>query len=189
MSLRDVFNSIAPSWARLRTKPLSFVLEFLKDKSGALLVEGCGSGRHSGTASELGFNVLGIDFSPEMVKLALKNDPDGSYLVADVRALPFKDKVFNYSLSIAVIHHLKPEEGLVALRELKRVTNNESLISVWSKEQPRFKDSPKQLMVPWGGELRSYYLYETEEFKELANKVFEKIEEIPDEQNIILRVL
>ncbi|MBD3311917.1 methyltransferase domain-containing protein [archaeon] len=188
MSLREVFNKIAPSWARLRTKPLSFVLEFLKGKSGTILVEGCGSGRHSVTASELGFKVLGIDFSPEMVKIALKQDPEGSYLVADVRALPFKDKVFDYSLSIAVLHHLEPEEGLVALRELKRVTSNESLISVWSKEQPRFKDSPKQLMIPWGTELRFYYLYESEEFKRLAGKVFEKVKEVPDEQNIILRV-
>jgi len=186
MGMRQVFDRIAPSWSARRTKPVSFVTHFLKSRSGSLLVEGCGSGRHSGFASRHGFNVVGFDFSVGMIKLARVNDPAGFYLVADVRALPFKDSVFDHSLSVAVLHHLKPGEGVKALKELKRVTKGESLISVWSKEQPRFKDSPKEVMVPWDKEQRFYYLYETKEFRELVSKFFKNISEVPDEQNIVL---
>lgn len=163
---------------------MPFVIDFLEGKNGSLLVEGCGSGRHSSLASELGFKVIGFDFSLEMIKLAREADPEGFYLVADARALPFKDEVFNHSVSIAVLHHLKPEDCLEALKELRRVTANKSLISVWKHDELRGK-----AMIPWGSEMRFYYLYETEEFEKLVGRVFTSIELIPDEQNIVLSVL
>jgi ubiquinone/menaquinone biosynthesis C-methylase UbiE len=180
-ALSGVFDRIAPSWNVSRRRPMQFIIDFLKGKSGKLLVTGCGSGRHSSYASKQGFKVMGMDFSLEMIKLALDKDPDGFYLVADVRALPFKDKVFDHSLSVAVIHHLNPSEGEKVLKELKRVTKGKSLLSVWL--HPKLRG---EVMIPWAKEKRFYYLYKVEEFKALVGKVFNKIKHIPEKGNIVL---
>jgi ubiquinone/menaquinone biosynthesis C-methylase UbiE len=183
MGMRQVFDKIAPSWSARRTKPVSFVKEFLENKKGLLLVEGCGSGRHSAFASKQGLKVVGFDFSLEMVKLARKRDAQGFYVVADLRALPFKDKVFSNSLSIAVLNPLKQKEASTALKELKRVTKNKSLLSVWLHPELR-----GEALIPWSGQERFYYLYEHDEFKRLVSKVFKTIKHVPDEKNIVLVV-
>lgn len=180
--MRDVYDVIAESWSKLKTKPFPFVLDFVKDRKGLFLVEGCGAGRHSSLIP----NVVGVDFSFNMIKLAKSRDVNGRYLVADVRALPFKNKVFSYSLSVAVLHHLHPNDSIRALLELKRVTRNECLLSVWSKEQERFKDSPSEVFIPFGKQERYYYLYTKAEFESLVKKIFIKIKEIPDRENIVL---
>lgn len=180
MDLRKVYDAIAESWSRLKTRPFSFVLDFIK-KKGSFLVEGCGAGRHSSLIP----GVVGIDFSFSMIKLAREKDPKGKYLVADVRALPFKDGVFDYSLSIAVLHHLPPKAAFSALHELKRVTKRECLISVWSKEQPRFESGPSEVLVPFSGHERYYYLYTKKEFNNLVSKVFTEVQDVPDVENIV----
>lgn len=175
-----VYDSIAGSWSRLKTKPMSFVTEFLEGKSGWLLVTGCGSGRHSLPAAKQGFRIVGFDSSIKMIKIASKQDPISFYLVADTRYLPFKDGVFDYSLSVAVIHHLKPDQVITALRELKRVTKHESLISVWDHPELRGEH-----YIKWGKHKRYYYLYEREEFKKLITKVFEEFQELQVKNNFV----
>jgi SAM-dependent methyltransferase len=109
MDLRNVYDLIAESWSIIRSKPLSFVIDFISSHDGLLLDAGSGSGRHV-----INKQVVGIDFSFEMIKLARKKVSD--CLVADVRALPFKDKVFDNSICISVLHHLRPDECLIAFK-------------------------------------------------------------------------
>ncbi|MFA5405917.1 MAG: class I SAM-dependent methyltransferase [Candidatus Nanoarchaeia archaeon] len=176
MDLKNVYDSIAVSWDNFRKKPLSFVTDFIKQHDGLLLDAGCGSGRHA-----LSNKLVGTDFSFEMIKLARKKINDS--LVADVRALPFKNKVFDNSVCISVLHHLKPTECLVALRELERVTNNELLISVWLHESLRGEQ-----YIKWGDNKRYFYFYEPKEFELLIRKVFKKVKFIPDTMNQVLLV-
>ena len=183
MDLKAVYDAIAHSWSIFRIKPLSFVKDFLKARQGSLLVTGCGSGRHSIYASRNGFKVVGLDFSFKMIEEAVGDDNKSSYLVADVMALPFKNKVFNNSLSIAVLHHLRPAQALIALKELKRVTKSKSLISVWLHPELR-----GEKYVKWGRHDRFYYFYSKKGFMSLVKKVFKHIKELPDERNIVLIV-
>jgi SAM-dependent methyltransferase len=42
---------------------------------------GCGTGRSTRFLQNLGFNVIGVDISVEMLRLALEHDPKGNYLL------------------------------------------------------------------------------------------------------------
>lgn len=168
-----VYDSIASSWANFRTKPLGFVSDFLIGKRDVLDV-GCGSARH--------MTRFGVDSSFEMVRIARERNPIGEYVVADARFLPFKDKVFPDSICIAVLHHLVPGDALLALNELKRVTVNSSLLSVWKR------DDLGPINVKWGKVSRFYYIYSVDEFLSLVKKVFKSVKIVPDGGNIVLMV-
>jgi len=69
------------------------------------------------------------------------------------------------------------------LQELLRVLKPraEAMITVWNKEQKRFRDKGKEVYVPWktpeGRVLRYYYLYDKQELKQdLLSSGFEIIE-------------
>ncbi|HJJ47856.1 MAG TPA: class I SAM-dependent methyltransferase [Methanocorpusculum sp.] len=83
--------------------------------SGALILEaGCGNGK---TLSALPMGAVGVDISPEAVRLA-----GSSYAVlGDIRYLPFRDGVFDCVLCFHVLGHLMDTERRVAAAELLRV--------------------------------------------------------------------
>ncbi len=178
----EVYDKIAHSWHKFRNKPLDFVVDYLKQRSGTLLVAGMGSGRHANYAKSLGFDVYGFDSSKEMVKLAGR----GNYVVADVRKIPFDDKSFDYGLCVAVLHHLKPEELYIALKELARVIKKDILISVWRYEQKRFEGKPQEQYIKWGKHNRYYYLYKIDEFKSKVSRFFKVEKDLSDKSNIVL---
>jgi|GEM_PF-1994346 len=182
-SLKKVYDSIAGSWSKLKTKPMDFVVNFLTGKEGLLCVAGCGSARNSKYASEQDFKVIGFDFSIEMIKIAKQRDPDGFYLVGNVKAMPFKDNIFDHSVCPSVLHHLKPDEVVKALKELKRVTKKESLISFWN--HPKLKG---EHFIKWGDYKRYYYLYNHEQVINLVKQVFNNFKEIPARDNFVLEV-
>ncbi len=179
MDLKKVYNNIATSWNNFRNKPLSFVKEYLNKTRGTLLIEGCGSGRHSIIASK-NHKVTAIDFSEEMIRIAKSKDSKSNYLISDVRALPFKNKSFDNALSIAVLHHLKPTDLIKALKELKRTVKGSILLSVWKKE------NKGEQLIKWGEHERYYYIYELNEIKAIIKKEFKKIKQVKDKNNIVL---
>jgi len=179
MGVKETYNSIAASWAQLKTKPLDFVINFLKHKKGKILFAGCGSARNSKYASDKGFRVIGFDFSLEMVKQARELDPRGEYFVADVRAIPIKNKAFNNAVCASTLHHLTPVNVVKALKELKRVANK-SLISVWN--HPTLKG---EHLIKWGEHERYYFLYGHDEFLNLLKQVFKEFKEVKARDNFI----
>jgi SAM-dependent methyltransferase len=80
----------AGSYARLEF-PATYHLAFrdlprlLREhvSGGRALDFGCGAGRSSRFLKELGFDVTGIDISPEMIRHARARDPEGRYLLVD----------------------------------------------------------------------------------------------------------
>ena len=59
---------------------------------GANVVElGCGTGRPVGCALAQTFDYVGVDVSPEMVRIASENCPDGQFFVGDMTSLSFPD--------------------------------------------------------------------------------------------------
>lgn len=84
---------------------------------GALILEtGCGNGK---TLSALaGYRTVGVDISPEAVRLA-----GASHAVAgDIRSLPFWDDSFDCVFCWHVLGHLKEADRSAAVSELFRVT-------------------------------------------------------------------
>jgi len=71
------------------------------NKKSKILDLGCGSGRFSINAGEMGFNVTGIDITPEAIKTCKKRAIQKKlirtkFLVADMSKIPFPDNYFDY---------------------------------------------------------------------------------------------
>ena len=103
--------------------------------------------------------IFGLDNSIELAKLASKAT-QMPLIVGDVRSLPFKENIFDFALSIAVIHHLMlPEDRKTSLLELLRTLRPEGqfLLFVWAQEQEAIYkiagleklDRDGDYLVPW----------------------------------------
>jgi tRNA (uracil-5-)-methyltransferase TRM9 len=138
------------------------------------------------------FELYGVDFSGEMIKLARRYSHKFGFpvnlQVANARQLPFTDKTFDWAIAVATYHHLKGrEDQLEALRELKRVMKpgGEAFLTVWNRCQPRFWFKWKEAAVPWKTKgrvlYRYYYLFTYREFEELVKKAgLEILESFPE---------
>lgn len=76
------------------------LVEHLKPASGATMLDiACGRGRHSKTLASLGFNVTGIDISPESIDFAKKFESNHlEFFVHDMR-LPLRANYFDYAFN------------------------------------------------------------------------------------------
>ncbi|MFL5906772.1 MAG: class I SAM-dependent methyltransferase, partial [Solirubrobacterales bacterium] len=87
---------------------------------GARLLDlGCGTGHQMAELRGRGFEVTGVDGSPEMLEHARANNPDAELHGADVEDLPLEDRSFDYILCIEVLRYLRNPERCVA--EMARV--------------------------------------------------------------------
>jgi ubiquinone/menaquinone biosynthesis C-methylase UbiE len=133
--LRDFWESTAKKFAgdgfKAVCTPTSIGLvnwygDFLQRKAlksifqqwaGAKVIDiGCGIGRWSLRLLEIGADVTGVDIAENMVteaskrQLMPKSNARAKFLVAVAASLPFKDKVFDYALSVTVLQHIVDEE-------------------------------------------------------------------------------
>ena len=69
------------------------------------------------------FELYGIDFADEMLRLARKYAAKFNFAVnltaADICYLPYADSTFDYIIAIAAHHHLKQAQQLRAFQELE----------------------------------------------------------------------
>ena len=190
---REVFDKIAPSWYNFRHwSKYRTELEQLAGRwqQGKLLNVGCAHGPDFLPFKD-SFELYGVDFSAEMLKLAEKYARKFSFAVeltlADVRRLPYPDASFDWAISVATYHHLMSGEHRPALAELRRVLKPgaEAFITVWNHWQPRFWFKPREVAVPWRlkkGETlyRRYHLFSYGELERLAEKAgFEVLKSFP----------
>lgn len=102
---------------------------FFRDK--LVLDAGCGTGRHVYFAGLFGAEVIGVDLSyaVESAYQNNRNNEKGHIIQADIYNMPFRDNLFDYSLSIGVIHHLPvPEKGF---SEIVKKTKENGFVSAW----------------------------------------------------------
>ena len=192
-SQKQVWNNIAKEWHEFKTEKNPEKIDFLKNKTGILDL-GSGSGRYL-IKIKHGKMFL-VDFSKEMIKLAEKkakqNKIPAEFYVSDLTSLPFADNFFDSAISMSSLHCLNPKEQKLAVKELYRVLKpkSQAKISVWNKENKRFRNKPKEIYVKWR-ELgkRYYYLFDQEEILNLFKKAgFKIIETIKPERNIVFVV-
>ena len=69
--------------------------------------------------AQAGAVVIGVDFSPQMVKAAQSRHPHIAFKAANAEQLPFEDGVFDSVVSNYVVHHLARPD--VVFREISRV--------------------------------------------------------------------
>lgn len=88
---------------------------------GKVLDAGCGYGRNSIYFSDY----VGVDFSPDFIEWAKKDYPTKTFIQANLKELPFKDKEFDWAFCVSIKQMIKAnlgeEEWLQMEKELKRV--------------------------------------------------------------------
>jgi len=189
-----IFNQIAPGWYNFRHWSIfRSELESLAERwqKGRLLNVGCAHGPDF-LPFKQGFDLHGVDFSSEMLKMAQKYARKFNFSVnlslAEASCLPYAGETFDWAISVATYHHLRDtEERQAALDELRRVLKpgGEAFITVWNRWQPRFWFRRKEVAVPWHkkGETlyRYYYLFSYPELeKQVKRAGFRVLKSFPE---------
>lgn len=83
---------------------------------------GCGTGRHAEVFVRRGYEVVGIDRSKEMIKLAEERVPGARFRVMDMRRISLREK-FNGAICMlnTFAYLLKNEEIISHLRSMRKV--------------------------------------------------------------------
>ena len=191
---RDIFDRIAPGWYNFRHWSIfRSELEALAERwqKGSLLNIGCAHGPDF-LPFRNNFELYGVDFSTEMLRLAqryaAKFEFNVNLVLADAVHLPFADETFDRAISVATYHHIRGKsERQTALNELRRVLKpgGEVFITVWNRWQPGFWFKGKEVAIPWrtkGGTLyRYYHLFSYPEMERLVKKSgFKIIKSFPE---------
>lgn len=108
--IRDGYDKIAQTYLvnRDRLKSGKYVSQLLKylPKQSTILDLGCGAGVPvDDILLKAGHSVIGMDISPEQIKLARKHCPRGEYLVGDISSLQKNEYSVEAVLSFYTIFH------------------------------------------------------------------------------------
>ncbi len=174
MDQKEVWNTLAHEWRRLRSRPSWDATEFLSDKQGLILDVGCGTGRNLAK----GKKYIGFDFAEKQIayaeEKATKEGIKALFSVASAADMPFKDSSFDAVLVSNTLHTMRDREK--CLKEISRVMKPNALafISVWNKRQPRFFLKPKESMIPWkvgnASVMRYYYFFTQNELRKAVER-------------------
>ncbi|MEM0085042.1 MAG: class I SAM-dependent methyltransferase [Candidatus Methanomethylicia archaeon] len=105
----------------IRRKEIYIIRQVLQSEKPRLVLDyGCGGGWLSRLIYNWGLDVVGVDLSKKLVKVAKFVCHDGEFIVCDVMKLPFKDGIFDFVIGISILHHLPDLNS--ALNELARTS-------------------------------------------------------------------
>ena len=113
--LKDTYNKIAEDWHKDHEKDVWWVggtdkfISLIK-KSGRVLDVGCAGGTKSKYFISKGLEVLGIDFSENLIEIAKREVPKGEFRVLDVNDLDTLEESFDGIFMQAVLLHIPRKE-------------------------------------------------------------------------------
>jgi SAM-dependent methyltransferase len=128
MNLRDAWEAEAANWVAWARRPghdsywrfhRDRFLDLLPPPGGLVLDVGCGEGRLPRDLRARGYDVIGIDPSPTLIRHAREADPDGDYREADGADLPLPDASVAIVTAFMTLHDIDDMDG--AVREIARV--------------------------------------------------------------------
>ena len=113
--VQDGYNKIGSSYLDIRLRinnieEINKLIDLLPQK-GRILDAGCGTGLPAAKyLIENGFDVIGVDFSDEMLKLAKRNVPKADFIKQNITDLDFPDNYFDGLISLYAIIHIPREK-------------------------------------------------------------------------------
>lgn len=186
-NVNDVYTSIASDFDKTRFSQWIGVRLFLDTLHvNSLLGDiGCGNGKYLSYRKDI--NVHGTDICEPLIIIAKNKNESANIIRANALMLPYRDKSFDNTISIAVLHHFTTiDERVKFLKELARITVGNIMISVWATEQT---DARKSKWRPIGNGNNDYIIpYMTTNRKETYDRyyhLFEKEEIINLCKNIL----
>lgn len=172
-------NAFFAKWAKLYDYEKYFLFplrrkaaQFLNIKPPAKIIDiATGTGAQAYELAKLGFDVTGIDLSPEMLEQAKKKLDKSfklKFLHADATRLSFKNNKFDVASISLGLHDMPYDIELSALKEMKRVVKKNGLILIIDYMEPK-----KHLVAKLSHHIIS--LYETSNYKPFIQKGLEAI--------------
>ena len=132
----NVFNEMGVYWAEIADKnqtdkQVQFLTKQL-NPDGTILDLACGTGRHTVPLSQQGFNMVGLDVSAKLLKIAKERGRRGQLVRADMQFLPFKSEAFAAAVSMdtSIGYLASKSDDAQSLNELHRVLRQESTVVV-----------------------------------------------------------
>lgn len=135
--VKNTYSKIANHFDSTRVSIWTGVKEFLDNiPIGSKCLEiGCGNGKNMNYRNNLNFH--GIDNCPEFVELCQRKGLNVN--LGKATDINYPDCSFDFSISIAVFHHIATNENrILAFNEMVRTLkpNGMGLVYVWALEQP-----------------------------------------------------
>lgn len=124
--MRDGYDKIAFQYAVKRTansediQLLNLLVARLQPRS-KVLDAGCGSGYPVSQFLSQYFQITGVDFAAEQIRLAKTNLPDSTFVCSDLTRMPFKKDVFDALVSYYAIIHVPRQEHSKLLVDFHRI--------------------------------------------------------------------
>lgn len=115
------YNLITMPISKVRNK----VVDMARARKGSTVLDVCtGTGGQAFAFGKRGYEVIGIDISLDMLKVAERRNKNGSvsFEVADATRIPFGDKSFDVSCVSLALHDMPHELRHTVLDEMKRVS-------------------------------------------------------------------
>lgn len=179
--VKDVYNKISNEFSVTRYRPWTCVESFLNkiDDNKKIGDIGCGNGKNMLYKKDC--KNYGCDFSEKFVDICKKQNLNVK--LGDVMNIPYNDNFFDYTMCIAVIHHLSTIDNRIkSIKELMRITkkNGKILILVWALEQDaksKRKFTEQDNMVLWknkNGDIlgeRYYHVFVKNELEDLIKSI------------------
>jgi tRNA (uracil-5-)-methyltransferase TRM9 len=183
--LKDfIYDHFALHFNETRKAIWSNVKKFLDNipKYSLIADIGCGNGKY--TCYRQDIFVIANDICVPLLNTIDKNSNIYSHdcCIADGLYLPYKNKSFQYAISIAVLHHISDNES--RLKFIKNIINilepgGKLLFTVWAQEQTIKKKwinkGNGDYLIPWLDKYskqtfyRFYHLFSYEEIKQFIN--------------------
>ncbi|MBR7172780.1 MAG: class I SAM-dependent methyltransferase [Clostridia bacterium] len=134
----NAHNAIAKQYYELYKddkSDLSYFDEFLSTCEKKVLDLGCGMGHYSKYMKSKGFDVVGVDFSKQMIKIAKKTCPKTKFHVADICDLKvLKKEKFDGVVLAYVIQHLSKAEVEHVIKNLDKNLNPSAKMLLFVRE-------------------------------------------------------
>lgn len=96
-----------------------YVLPHLPSYCENALEVGCGTGEFTRILAERARRVVAVDLSPQMIRLARQQSidyPNIEYVEGDVLRLSLPDESYDCIVSLATLHHLPLEQGVLKMK-------------------------------------------------------------------------
>lgn len=126
----------------------NIVTNKINSKNKKILDVACGTGNQAIDFAKKGFEVIGIDLSPDMLKNARKKIKPNykiEFINDDATKIDYKDNFFDVSSISFGLHDMPEEIGLMILKEMIRTTKKNGQIIIVDY------NTPKNKIVAWLG--------------------------------------